>query len=706
MPSLPTTPRLIQGACPHDCPDTCAWQVTVDAGVATKLVGDPHHPFTRGGLCGKVSHYLERVYSPDRILYPLRRVGAKGSSDFQRVSWEEALTAICDRLSSIIQTDGSSAILPYSYLGTLGLVNSQSIDRRFFARLGASRLQRDICGGAAAAGLTATQGTAVGMLPADLQHSRCILLWGTNTVVTNVHLWHIIRMAKAKGATLVVIDPLKTRTARQADWHVRPWPGTDAALALGMMHVMVAEQLHDEDYIAQYTLGFDALKARLKHYSPEQVAHVTGLPPEDIRRLARLYASHRPAAIRLLVGMEHHANGAMMFRTIACLPALTGAWRDRGGGLIRSTGGYFEAALNLAGVEMPELDNPAIRTINMVQLGRALTDASLRPAIKALMVYNSNPAATAPEQNQVLAGLQRQDLFTVVHEQFLTDTARYADYVLPATTEVEHLDLIPSWGHTYLTLNHPAIAPMGESVSTAECFRRLASSMGLTEAYLQDSDETIIRTALDSDHPLLQGITYERLQQESWIALNFPEDWRPFATGNFPTPSGKCEFYAASLLTHGIDPLPSFTPVRGNRPEASSLAVSYPLMLITAKSAGNFLNSCYANMPHHRRMEKEPLLDLNPEDAAPRAIADGDWVQVWNDRGQVTLRVRISDRVRPGIVSMPSGWWASLSPGGASANALTADGLSDWGNGGNFYDTFVEVVRLSVSVAASSTKKR
>ncbi|MEM7769943.1 MAG: molybdopterin oxidoreductase family protein [Cyanobacteria bacterium P01_A01_bin.37] len=690
---FPSASQPIQGACPHDCPDTCAWQVTVEDGVATKLVGDPDHPFTRGGLCGKVSHYLERVYSPDRILYPMRRVGPKGSGEFQRVSWEEALTAIGDRLSAIIQTDGAPAILPYSYLGTLGLVHGQSMDRRFFARLGASRLQRDICGGAAAAGLTTTQGTAVGMLPEDLQHSQMIILWGTNTVVTNVHLWYFIRKAKAKGATIVVIDPLKTRTAMQADWHLRPMPGTDTALALGMMHVIVAETLHDDDYVARYTLGFEALCQRLKDYSPERVAALTGLKAEDIIRLARLYTSTRPSAIRLLVGMEHHANGAMMFRTIACLPALTGAWRDRGGGLIRATGGYFEQALNLAAVEMPELEDPSIRVINMVRLGQALTDSTLSPPINALMVYNSNPAATAPEQNRILAGLQREDLFTVVHEQFLTDTARYADYVLPATTEVEHLDLIPSWGHTYLTLNVPAIAPVGEAMSNAELFRQLAQQMGLTESYVQDSDEDIVRTALDSNHPLLNGITFEHLQHEGWAPLNFPDDWRPFATGNFPTPSGKCEFYAASLQDYGIDPLPTFTPARESVMGDPALAARYPLALITAKSASNFLNSSYANLPRHLRMEREPLLEIHPDDAEQRGISDGEWGQVFNDRGQITIRIRVGDRVRPGVVSMPSGWWASLSPDGSSANALTADGLSDWGNGGDFYDTLVEVVK-------------
>jgi anaerobic selenocysteine-containing dehydrogenase len=686
--------QIIRGSCPHDCPDTCAWQVTVENGVATQLVGDPDHPFTRGGLCSKVSHYLERVYSPDRILYPMRRIGCKGSGKFERISWEEALGGICDRFQQIMQTDGATAILPYSYLGTLGLVQSQSIDRRFFARLGASRLQRDICGSTSAAGLRATQGTAVGILPEDLQYSRLILLWGTNTVVTNLHLWHFIRKAKMNGAKIIVIDPLKTRTAMQADWHLRPMPGTDAALALGMMHVIVTENLHDADYIARYGFGFEQLCQRLEDYPPQRVAAITGLLTEEIIQLARDYAKTRPAAIRLLVGMEHHAKGAMMFRTIACLPALIGAWRDRGGGLIRSTGGYFEAALNIRGVEIPELEDPSVRAINMVQLGQALTDSTLSPPVKALFVYNSNPAATAPEQNLVMDGLQREDLFTVVHEQFLTDTARYADYVLPATTQIEHLDLVPSWGHTYLTLNLPAISPLGEAIANAELFRRLAQQMGFTEPYFQDSDEAVIRTALASDHPYLQGITFERLLQEGWAPLNFPDDWRPFETGSFPTPSGKCEFYAEHLLRQDIDPLPEFATARESLRGDQDLATRYPLVLITAKSASNFLNSSYANLPRHLRMERQPLLEIHPLDAEDRSITDGQWVRVFNDRGVVKIQARVGDRVRPSVVSMPSGWWASLSPGETSANTLTAAGLSDWGNGGDFYDTLVEVTRL------------
>ena len=699
----------VRGACPHDCPDTCAWHVTVQDGVAVNLAGDPDHPYTQGVLCAKVNHYLERVYSPDRVLYPLRRVGPKGAGTFERVSWDEALDNIAAHLQKIIATDGPTAILPYSYLGTQGLIQMSGMDRRFFARLGATRLERAVCGEAGSSGLAATIGGEHTMRPEDVIHSRFIILWGTNTVVTNLHLWPFIRQAQENGATVVVIDPLKTRTAAAADWHVRPLPGTDAALALGMMHVIVAEGLHDMDYVTRYTLGFELLRERLADYSPERTAALTGLEAQEIVRLARAYATSRPAVIRLLVGMEHHSHGAMMFRTIACLPALVGAWRERGGGLLYMTVGLHFQALNAGALWMPKLEDQTIRSINMVQLGRALTDVALTPPIRALIVYNGNPSAMAPNQQLVLAGLRREDLFTVVHEQFLTDTARHADYVLPATTEVEHLDLLFSWGQTYLTLNQPAIAPLGEAVPNTEFFRRLAARLGFDEPYFRDSDEDLVRSALASDHPYLHGITFERLAREGWAPLCLPQDWRPFAKGDFPTPSGKCEFYSADLAARGFDPLPSYIPAAESPAGDPVLAAHYPLALITTKSALHFLNSSYANLPHHLKAEREPLLEMHPHDADPRGIGDHDLVRVSNDRGTVELRVRIGDRVRPGVVAMPSGWWASLSPGGSSANTLTADGLSDWGGGGDFHDTLVEVTRLpsfSNGVGHSSPRRK
>jgi anaerobic selenocysteine-containing dehydrogenase len=683
--------KTVRGACPHDCPDTCAWEVTVEDGRATRLVGVVDHPFTQGGLCAKVNHYLDRVYGPERLLHPLRRVGAKGEGRFEPVGWEEAIDDIARRLKTIVAEDGGQAVLPYSYMGTQGLVQGSSIDRRFFARLGATRLERAICANTGSAGAFATLGTNIGILPQDIAHARFIVLWGTNTIVTNLHLWRFIRQAREAGATIVVVDPVRTRTAESADWHVRPLPGTDAALALGMMHVIVAEGLHDVDYIDRYTVGFEQLRARLADYAPDRAAFLTGLEEEEIVRLARAYAAGSPSLIRTLVGMEHRAHGGMAFRTISCLPALTGAWRHRGGGLLFLTAGLHFDALNAAAVQMPELEDQSLRSVNMVQLGRALTDPSMKPPIQALIVHSSNPAAIAPSQNLVLEGLRREDLFTVVHEHLLTDTARHADYVLPATTQVEHLDLVWSWGHDYLTLNLPAIDPVGEAIPNTELFRRLAAAMGFTEDYFGDSDLDLVKLALASDHPHLEGINFEQLLRDGWARLRLPEGWMPFAKGGFPTPSGRCEFYSEQLASWGQDPLPTFEPSPESAAANPTLAARYPLSLITGKTALHFLNSSYSGLERHRHAEVEPRLDLAPADAAARGVADGEMVRVHNDRGSVTLRARVGDRVRPGVCAMPSGWWASLSPGGSSANALTRDGLADIGGGGDFHDTLVEV---------------
>ena len=683
--------KVVNGACPHDCPDTCAWQVTVEDGRAVALRGDPTHPFTRGTLCAKVNHFIERAQSPERLLHPLRRTGPKGSGQFERVSWDEALDQIASRLKAIVDRDGAPAILPYSYMGTQGVVQANSISQRFFHRLGATRLVRAICGGAGGAGVTATNGIAMGIMPEDIVHSRHIILWGTNTVVTNVHLWPFIREAREAGARLVVIDPARTRTSEQADWHVRPRPGTDTALALGMMHVIVRDGLHDADYIERYTTGFEALRARMAEYPPERVAEITGIAASDIEQLATGYATTRPSVIRTLVGMEHHAHGGMAYRAIACLPSIIGAWRERGGGHLHMVSKLRMLALNMSTVDMPELEDTSIRSFNMVQLGQALTDTTLAPPIQALIVYNSNPAATTPHQNLVLQGLKREDLFTVVIEQFMTDTASHADFVLPATTQLEHLDLLWSWGQPYVTLNQPAIAPLGEALPNTEIFRRLAARMGFNDPCLQDSDEDIARAVLGNPHPFAEGITYQALQEKGWIRFKVPDDHRPYAEGGFPTPSGKCEFYSEAMATQGRDPLPAYAPAAESPSGDSPLRERFPLALMTAKSALHFLNSSYANLPRQLRAEKEPVADIHPADASARAIASGDLIRVFNDRGSLTLRARVGDHVVPGMVAVPSGWWASLSPGGSSANALTADGVSDIGGGGDFHSTLVEV---------------
>jgi anaerobic selenocysteine-containing dehydrogenase len=685
--------QVVRGVCSHDCPDTCIWQVTVENGVATQLRGDASHPVTRGGLCAKVNPFLERVYSPDRVLHPLRRNGPKGEGRFERVSWEEAIADVGARFNAIIARFGPSAILPYSHAGSQGLLQFASLDRRFFSLLGASRLERLLCGDTASAGIAATQGNAWGIDPEDLKHSRFIILWGTNTIVTNLHLWRTITEARSQGATVVVVDPLRTRTAQSADWHIRPLPGTDAALALGMMHVIVAERLYDADYVERHTFGFTQLRERLSGYDPERVAGITGLDAADIVRFARAYATIKPAAIRVLIGMEHHEHGAMMFRTVACLPGLVGAWRDLGGGLTRSMFAYWNEALNLSALARPDLEDSSIRSFNMARLGEVLTDPDLDPPVAALVVYNCNPATIAPNQGRVETGLRREDLLTVVLEQFVTDTARYADYVFPATTEIEHLDLVPSWGFLQMGLNLPAIAPLGEAVPNTEFFRRLARRMGMTDSCLFDSDEKLVRDTLASEHAWMAGIDYEQLTRDGWARLRLPAEWRPFAEGGFPTSTGKLEFYSQALAEKGFDPLPTFEPARESPGGDPDLALRFPLVLITTKSL-HFLNSSYVNMPRQRRSEGRPQLEIHPEDARLRSITDGDTVRVFNDRGAFNLNAILSERVRPGLVTVPFAWWSTLTPRGGSANLLTNDVLSDWGGGGGFHDTLVQVERI------------
>jgi anaerobic selenocysteine-containing dehydrogenase len=646
-------------------------------GVAEKLVGVKEHPFTRGGLCAKVSHYLERTYSDDRLRHPLVRTGPKGEGSFAPVSWEEALQRIADRLGAVVAEHGGEAVLPYSFAGTQGVVQGASMDRRFFGRLGASRLARTICGQAAAAGQLEAAGTLVGMRPEDIAHSRLIVLWGTNTIVTNLHQWPIIQGARKAGARVVVIDPLRTRTAAAADWHVRPLPGTDAALALGLMHVIVAEGRHDADYVERHAEGFAELREELDTWPPEYTAAVTGVPADEIVALARAYATTRPAAIRRLIGIEHHHEGARMVRTIACLPVLVGAWRERGGGLLGTTAWAAWSPLDQDALAGPA---PETRTVNMVRLAHALND--LQPPVKALVVYNSNPATTAPDSTRVMRGLAREDLFTVVLEHFLTDTARYADVVLPATTQVEHVDLVPSWGHTYITYNEPAIAPVGEALPNTEIFRRLARAMGFDDPAFEDTDEELARAAVAGAGWPLEGIDFERLREVGWAQAGLPEDFRPFADGGFGTPSGRFRLWSPDLP-------PGFDPPAGD---------DEPLALITAKSAHHFLNSTYANLPRHLAGEGEPMLDLHSDDAAARGIADGDRVRVRNVRGAVLARARIGDVVRPGVVALPSGWWASRSPGGASVNALTTEELTDRGGGAAVHAARVEVEAMTEGV--------
>ena len=672
--------QVVRGACGHDCPDTCGWVVEVRDGTAERLSGDPAHPFNRGTLCAKVNHYLERVYHPDRVLHPLKRSGPKGEARFVRVSWDEALADIAARWKTTIDESGPEALLPYSSAGVQGLVQMASLDRRLFGSMGCSRLERNICGAVAAAGLSSTIGTGTGIDPEQIVHSRYVVLWGTNTIVTNLHFWPLVREAQRRGAKIVAVDPIRTRTAESVDWHIQIKPSSDAALALAMMHVIVRDGFVDREYVSQHAVGYDALVERVQQYAPERVASTVGLPADDIERFAREYATTQPSLLRPLIGVEHHRHGAMQFRTLGCLPVLTGAWKHRGGGLARSTHALQFAALDMDRVKMPEVHVAGVRVLNMRDLGKDLCDRDLRPPIRSLMVYGANPMVSMPNQNRIRQGLMRDDLFTVVHDLFVTETARYADYVLPATSQIEHLDLSPAWGHLYLAMNRPAIPPRGESVSNTELFRRLAAALGRREEWLFESDESMLRGALASGHPWLDGITYERLWEEGHVRLNCGDDWRPFANGGFNTPSGKAELYSESLRKAGHDSLPS----AGEMPSGDGL------QLITGKQL-HFLNSGYNNQDRHSRRAGELFIEIHAEDARRRGVATGDSVFVRNERGEVRAVCRVSDRVRPGVVWMPFGGFTDAHGERRSVNVLTAEEPTDWGGGSGLYDAFVEV---------------
>ncbi|MDQ8153227.1 MAG: molybdopterin oxidoreductase family protein [Gemmatimonadota bacterium] len=682
--------QTIRGACPHDCPDTCALITTVQDGRAVRVQGDPDHPFTSGFLCAKVNRYLERTYHADRVLRPLKRIGRKGRGEFAPVSWDEALHDIAGRLRAIADSsDGPQAILPYSYAGTMGMLQGQSMDRRFFHALGASKLDRTICSTAGAWGMRMTVGANVGADAEGLPSSDLVILWGTNTLTANPHLWPFVRQARERGARVLCIDPIRTRTADQCDEWIAIRPGTDAALALAMMHVLFAEGLQDDDYLAAHTLGAAELRVRVQAYAPAVVAPIVGLPVEQIVELARAYGRAQAAFIRINYGMQRHGGGAMAVRTITCLPAVTGHWRRPGGGVQLSTSANFK--YNTAALERPEL-SPDVRTINMIRLGDALThsDAGVGgPPVRALVVYNSNPAAVAPDRNRVLAGLRREDLFTVVLEHFQTDTADFADYVLPATTQLEHLDVHLSYGHHYATLNRPAIAPMGECRPNTQIFRNLAAAMGLSQPCFADDDDTLVRQALETTDPKMATVTYDALQAHGWVRLNVPTPYLPYAEGGFSTPSGKCEFYSARMAEMGLDPLPAFTPPHEFPEHVPELAARFPLTLISSPRH-QFLNSTFVNIASLRR-DAEPELTLHPDDAAPRGIVDGAPVVVFNDRGAFTATARVVDSVRRGVAWAPSIWWGKLTRDGHNANETTSQRITDMGHGPVFYDNLVEV---------------
>ncbi len=681
--------KVIHAACPHDCPDTCAMLVEVEDGRATRVSGDPDHPPTQGFLCTKVTRYLERVYNPDRVFYPMRRTGAKGEGRFERITWDEALNTIGHRFREIAESkDGPEAILPYSYGGTMGIVNSGSMDRRFFHRLGASKLARTICSAAGGDALNYTLGAKIGTDMENFHRARLIVLWGTNTLSSNIHLWPKIKEALASGARLIGIDPYRNHTLDHCHQLIQVRPGTDAALALAMMNVIIGEGLEDRDYIERYTLGFDKLRERASEFPPSRAAEICGLTEAEIVSFAREYATTRPSVIRVNYGLQRHAGGGMAVRTIACLPALTGSWRDAGGGVLLSSSGMFAFDEKVLG--RPDLTRGNPRTINMSRLGEALTEA--RPPVRAIYVYNSNPAAIAPDQSRVLEGLRREDLFTVVHEQFQTDTADYADILLPATTQLEHRDLVKPYGHYYLVYNEPAIAPVGEAKPNWEVFRLLAAQMGFEDDCFGDTDEDIIRQALATDYEPFDGITLEGLKRNGWARLNLVETFAPFAEGGFLTPSGKCEFYSEALERKGLDPLPAYIPPRESPATAPDLASRYPLQLISPP-ANSFLNTTFSHLISFLKSEREPFIQLHSDDAARRGINDGDAVRVWNDRGECQLKALITDRVKPGVAVALSIWWNKLSPGRANVNQTVSQALTDIGAGATFYDNLVEVAK-------------
>jgi len=714
--------RVVHTVCSHDCPDSCAVLVTVNAeGRAVKVQGDPSHPVTQGFLCGKVAKYLDRVYSPQRILHPLRRkpgvakgplVKGREMESFEPVSWDEALDAIATRLQQVADEHGPESILPYSYAGTIGVLGYGSMDRRFFHRLGASQLDRTICAEAGGQAWKLVYGRKLGTRNEDFPHAKLIIAWGGNIHGNNIHLWPFVEQARRNGARLIVIDPYRTRTATLADWHIAIRPGTDAALALGIMHIILRDGLEDRNYIDEMTHGFAELSERVRDYTPRRVAEWTGLTSDEIERLAHEYATTKPAVLRMNYGVQRSQNGGTAVRAIAMLPALTGSWRHLGGGAQLSMSGAFR--WNSEAIERPDLmlasplKRPA-RVVNMSRLGHALTELGSEPEegphVHALFVYNSNAAAVAPNQNAVRRGLERKDLFTVVHEQFLTDTTDFADYILPATTFLEHDDIQGAYGHYFVQRSHKAIEPLGESRSNVWLFAQLARRMGFTESCFDDTPEDIIRQALNpgenghSRNPGMEHITPELLAEQGHIALHFEgldgdtagQPFLPFSHGDVPTPSGKIEFHSEALKAAGADPLPHFeAPIESRLgPDAHR----FPLEFLPRK-ADNYMNSTFANLDGHRSMEAKTnhRLEIHSTDALARGIADGDAVRIWNDRGSLQLTALVSDRVAAGVVAGRLDW-GKLSPGGQNVNVLTSERLTDIGAAATFYSTLVEVAK-------------
>ena len=682
-------------ACPHDCPDTCAMRVTVNAeGRAIKIEGDAKNPTTDGVLCTKVARYLERTYHPDRLLYPLKRIGRKGEGKFERISWDEALDTISSKLTAIAARD-PEAIMPYSYAGTMGMLQREGMAARFFNKLGASRLDRTICSSAGGTALRLTYGAGVGMDVEQLDKAKLIIIWGSNPITTGVHVWRKIQEAQRQGAKLIAIDPHCSLTAQKCHQHLAILPGTDAALAFGLMHIFVREQWLDHDYIEQYTLGFKELAERAQTYHPERVATICGISATEIEDLAALIAKtslqdKQSVAFRVGYGIQRVRGGGNAIRAIACIPALIGAWRQAAGGLLLSSSGFYP--MNTAELERPDLYPRGVpRLLNMSTVGEHLLhagDASFGVKVEAVIVYNSNPVAIAPDSSKVIQGFAREDLFTVVLEHFQTDTADYADIILPATTQLEHTDIHKSYGHRYILLSQQAIQPLGECKSNTEIFRLLAKRMGFTEACFQDDDLTLAKAAFNWQHSYTAHMNWETLLEQGWQKLAIAD--APFAEGNFPTASGRCEFASTELAAQGLDPLPDYLPPYESTSSNPSLAAEYPLQLITPP-ARHFLNSSFVNVESLKKLIPSPSLEIHPEDAAVRNIVEGQQISVFNQRGEFKVKAVITDRIKQGVVMAYSIWWRKLSPDHKSCNEVTSQALTDLGNAATFYDCLVEV---------------
>ncbi len=687
--------RVVYGSCPHDCPDCCALETQVDEqGRAVSVRGRADHPVTRGWLCAKVNRYLDRVYHADRLLYPLRRIGPKGSGAFERISWDEAIANITGRWRDIIHQYGADCILPYSYAGTLGLVNGAVTDSRFWHRLGACRLERAICGHAAEEAVTLTVGGRLAPPPDMLIHSKLILIWGSNPASTAPHIMPFLREAQRNGTRVIVIDPIRTLTARSADWHIQPLPGTDAALALGMMHVMVTERLHRPDWIAGHALGWEYLLERIMQFPPERVAQITGLSLETIVELARSYATTTPALLRVTDGINRHTNGGQTVRTLACLPAITGQYGLLGGGLMYSTSDWLRWDAEAVSHRSEPVNPPESRMVNMNRLGAILTGEA-DPPIYSLYVYNANPVASAPNASRITEGLMREDLFTVVHDLFETDTARFADIILPATSQLEHVDLHKPYGHLTLQYNTPAIAPQGEARSNWDVMRLLAAGMGFSESWLQEDANSVIQGVLAASverNPFLAGITLERLQAEGAIPFPIPSEQRvPFADGIFRTPSGKVEFYSAQAAAKGYDPVPNWVPeAESCVPEQGKLKADARLPLL-CPAAHHFVSSTFGNQELLRTKEHAPTLRIHPRDAAQRGIVHGQMVRVRNERGSCQLVADVTEEVRPGVLATTTVWWPQFSPERRNINWTTSDRLADFGGNSTFYTNMVLV---------------